>query len=60
VELRELRGIGGDAGRQEFQRDRLIERQVVRAVHFAHAAAPEQGDEPVPSRDDRARRESLR
>jgi hypothetical protein len=56
VELREPIGIGADACGQKLQRDRLIERQVVGAIDLAHAAAPKKRDEPVPARDDRARR----
>ena len=53
-------GVGGDAVGQELQRDRLIEREVVGAVHLAHAAAAEQRDEPVAAGDDGARREAVR
>ena len=54
VELRELRVVGRDAFGQELQGDRLIERQVVGAIHLAHAAAAEQRDQPVAAGDDRA------
>ena len=43
---------------QEFERDRLGQRQVGRAVHFAHAAAAQQGDDPVAPRDQSARNEA--
>ena len=60
VELRQAAIVGRDAAGQELQRDRLIERQVVGAIHFAHAAASEQGDEPIAAGDDRAGREGAR
>ena len=44
-----------DAFGQELQRDRLIEREIVGAVHFAHAAAAEQRDQAVAAGDDGAR-----
>ena len=46
------------ACRQELQRHRLIEREVVGAVDLAHAAAAEQRDEPVAAGDDGAGREA--
>ena len=49
-----------DAGGQELQRDRLAERQVVGAVHLAHAAAAEQRDDAVAAGDDRPGREAVR
>jgi len=49
-ELRQPTVVGGDAAGQEFQRDRLIEREVVGAIDFAHAAASEQGDQSVAGR----------
>src|SRR5207344_2595535 len=52
--------VVGDAGRQELQGDRLVERQVVRAIHFSHAAAAEQRDKAVASGDNRAWREGSR
>ena len=42
VELREPAVVGGHAVGQELQRDRLIEGEIVGAIHFAHAAASEQ------------------
>ncbi len=54
VKLREAIAVGGDAGGQEFERDRLVERQVVGAVDLAHSAAAEQRHEAVASGDDRA------
>ena len=56
VELRELRVVDRGAFRQELQGDRLIEREVVGAIHFAHAAASEQRHEPVAAGDDGAGR----
>ena len=50
VELREPCSVGGDAGRQEFQGDRLIQRQVVGAVHLAHPAAAQQRHQAIASR----------
>ena len=54
VKLRQPLVVGRDAVRQELQRDRLIECEVLGAVHLAHAAAAEQGDETVAAGDDRA------
>ena len=54
VELRQPRVVAGDARRQELQRDRLIEREIVGAVHLAHAAAAEQRDKAIAARDDGA------
>jgi len=39
-------------------RQRLIERQVAGGIHFSHAAALPQGDQPVTPGDNRARREA--
>ena len=58
VELREVRRIAGDPFGQELQRDRLIERQIVGAIDFAHAAAAEQRDQPIAAGDDRSRCEA--
>ena len=58
VELREPGVARRHAVGQELQRDRLVERQVVGAVHLAHAAAAEQRHQPVAARDDGARRET--
>ncbi len=60
VKLREPAVVAGYPGRQEFQRDRLVERQVVGAIHFSHAAASEQGDKAVAAGDNRAWREGGR
>ncbi len=57
VKLREAIRIGADAGGQKFERDRLIERQVVGSVDFAHAAPAEQRDETVAAGNDGAWRE---
>jgi len=51
-----LRGVSRSAG-QEFQRDRLIEREIIGAVDLAHPASPEQRDEPISTGDNGARRE---
>ena len=58
VELRERRVVDGGAFRQELQRDRLIEREVVGAIHLAHAAAAEQRHEAVAAGDDGAGRKT--
>jgi hypothetical protein len=49
VKLREPAVVGRHALREELQGDRLIEREIVGAIHFTHAAASEQGDEAVAS-----------
>ena len=38
MKLGQLRSASGDGLREEFQRDGLIEREVVRAVHLTHTA----------------------
>ena len=54
-------GLADDgAGREEFERDRMIERQVFAAVHFAHPAAPEQCDEALASGDNGTGRQTAR
>jgi (5-formylfuran-3-yl)methyl phosphate synthase len=52
--LRETRISGRHRRRNELQRDRLIQREVVSPVPLARAAAPEQRDEPVAAGDNRA------
>ena len=47
------------AARQELQRDRLAELQVVGAIDLAHAAAPEEADDAVALGDDGSRREAF-
>ena len=47
VELRQARGIAIDVGRQELQRDRLAELQIVGAIDLAHAAAAQPSDDAV-------------
>jgi hypothetical protein len=59
VKLREAAVVRGDPAGQELQCHRLIERQVVGAIHFSHAAAAEQGDQAVAAGDNRARREGV-
>ena len=54
VEVGEPGIAGHHAIGQELQRDRLIERQIVGAVDLAHAAAAQQGDEPITSGNDRS------
>lgn len=58
VKLREPAIVVGGATGQELQRDRLIQREVVGAIHFSHAAAAKQRDQPVAAGDDRAGREA--
>ena len=43
--------------RKELQRDRMTERQIVRAVHLAHAATAQQADDPIAARHHVAGRE---
>jgi hypothetical protein len=40
--------IGHHRGGQELEGDLLAEREVVGAIDFAHSAAAEQSDDPVP------------
>ena len=56
----EQRPVRGEAVRQELQRDRLAELQVVGAVDLAHPAAADQPDDPIALREDGARREAAR
>ena len=58
VQLRQARRIAVDVGRQELQRDRLPELQVVGAIHLAHAAAAEPADDAVAAAEERAGREA--
>jgi hypothetical protein len=60
VKLRQVFGVGGDAFREELQRDRLLERQVVGAVDLAHAAPAQQGNQSIAPRDDRSGIETSR
>ena len=55
VELREPRRVAARGVREELQRDRLVEREVVRAVDLTHPAAADQRDNTVPAGDDRTR-----
>ena len=54
VELREADGVAGHLLRQELQRDRLTEAEVVGAIHLAHAAAAEQSDDAIAIGEDGA------
>jgi hypothetical protein len=47
VEPREPRGVARETRRQELQRDRLVQLQVVGAVDFAHTTPAQQADDPV-------------
>ena len=55
VQLRQPGGIAIDAGRQEFERDRLSELDVVGTIDLAHAAFAEALDDPVAFAEQRAR-----
>ena len=55
VELHQPRRIAIELRRQELQRDRLRQLQVVGAIDLAHAAAPEPSDDPVAAAEQRAR-----
>jgi hypothetical protein len=54
------RGVALERLRQERQRDRLAEFQVVGAIDLAHAPAPGQRDDAVAAGEDGARREAAR
>ena len=58
VEALEAVLLRSESPRQELQRDRLAELQVVGAIDLAHAAAPEQADDPVALGEHRAGREA--
>ena len=58
VELREPAGVAVDVGRQELQRDRLAELQVVGAVDLAHAAAAQAADDAVAAAEEGAGRKA--
>ena len=58
VELREPRRVVRERRRQELQRDRLAELQVVGPIDLAHAAAAEQADDAVAAVEQRAGREA--
>ena len=60
VELRQVHGVGGDGVGQEFQGNGMVERQVLGAVHLAHAALAEQRHEPVAPGDNGSRCEAVR
>ena len=54
VQLGEPRGVAVDVGRQELERDRLPELEVVGAEDLAHAAAAQSADNPVAAAEERA------
>ena len=59
VELRErARFVGRDGVGQEFQRDGLVERQVLGAIDFSHAAAAEQRHQAIAPGDNGSRSEA--
>ena len=58
VQLRQPRRIAIDFLRQELQRDRLPELEVVGAIDLAHAAAPEASDDAVAAVEEGAGREA--
>jgi hypothetical protein len=59
MEPREAVGVRCHAFGKKLQRDRMIERQVVGAIHLAHAAAAEERDQSIASGDDRSGREAI-
>ena len=60
VELAQPRVTRGHGLRQELQRHRLLEREILGAVHLAHPAAPKQGDHSIAAGNDGAGRECVR
>ena len=54
MELRQEGGIGRERFRQQFQRDRLTELEIVGAIDLAHAAAADERDDPEAAREDDA------
>jgi hypothetical protein len=58
VEALETVFFGRQVSRQELQRDRLAQLQVVGAIHLAHSPAAEQTDDPVALGEHHARREA--
>jgi hypothetical protein len=59
VESLQAIGVLTDGLRQELQRDRLIEGQIVGAIDLAHPATAEQRHQSVPTSYDCARREAI-
>jgi len=43
----QVAGVSRDALGQELQRDRMIQLEVIGAVNLAHAAAPQQTNDPI-------------
>jgi hypothetical protein len=58
VELCEPGRIVLQFGREEFQRDRLTESQIIGSINFTHSAAAKETDDSVPVAENRARREA--
>ena len=58
VELRQARRVAIDLGREELERDRLPELQVVRAIDLAHAATAEPFDDAIAPAKEGARFEA--
>jgi hypothetical protein len=54
MEARQPVGAMRELLRQELERDRLSQLQIVRTIHFAHAAAAKQSDDAVAAGQDRA------
>ena len=52
-------GSCSTAARQELQRHRLTELQIVGAIDLTHAAAAEEADHPVPARQHGAGQETF-
>jgi hypothetical protein len=58
VKLREPPRVLADFVRQELQRDRLTEPEIIRAIDLAHATAADEADHAVAAFEHRPRRES--
>jgi hypothetical protein len=58
VELREPDVVARHRLRQEFQRDRLAEAEVIGAIDLAHAATAEESNDAITIREDGAAREA--
>ena len=59
VEPLDAVAVGLEGGRQELERDRLLELEVVGAVDLAHPAAAQQAHDPVAIGEDRSRHEAI-
>ncbi len=54
VKLRQAHRIVADRFRQELERDRLAEAQIVRPIDLTHPAAAKKADDPIPAVEHRA------